>query len=398
MTDSFPSRKSRIALIGLLTGIFFVNFLSRIVLAPLMPVIEKDLGLSHAGAGGFFMMIAIGYSAGLFGSGFVSSVLKHRVAIVVATIALGCAFLVVVSSHTLWMIRLALFLLGVSTGIYLPSGLTTITTSISPENWGKAISVHELAPTLAYSAAPLIVEGLLIFCPWRGILLVIGGVSALLGLIFLRFSRGGDFRGEAPTLGNIRLLTGRPTFWIMTALFSLAIGATVGIYSMTPLYLVAEKGMDRSLANTLVGLSRIPVVVMAPLSGWISDRFGPKPTITVVTLVNGVTAILLGALSGWWVILMVFLQPILTVCFFPVGFTILSRIVPAPARSLSVALTIFIASLVGSGFIPTALGIFGDAGRFGLAFILIGVITLLSVFLINRIDLTEIKREGGIRE
>jgi NNP family nitrate/nitrite transporter-like MFS transporter len=166
---------------------------------------------------------------------------------------------------------------------------------------------------------------------------------------------------------------------------------------MMPLYLVAEKGMDRSLANTLVGLSRVPVIFIAPLSGWFSDRFGPKPTITVITLVNGLTALLLGALAGQWVILMVFLQPILTVCFFPVGFTILARIVPPPARHLTVALTIFIASLVGSGLIPTGLGIFGDAGMFSVAFILVGGITLLSVLLISRIDLTEIKSEGGIR-
>ena len=56
-----------------LTAIFFLNFLARIVLAPLMPVIEADLGLDHAEAGSLFLLISAGYFVSLLGSGFLSS-------------------------------------------------------------------------------------------------------------------------------------------------------------------------------------------------------------------------------------------------------------------------------------------------------------------------------------
>ena len=393
MTNLSLSRKSQLVLLGLLTGIFLLNFLSRVVLAPLLPVIEKELSLGHTAAGAFFTMIALGYSTGIFGSGFVSARITHRRTIALAAVACGCAFFLIAASHTLWMIRLGLFLIGVSTGLYLPSGITTITSSIQSAHWGKAIAVHELAPSLAYIAAPLLVEALLIFFPWQAILALIGGASLLLGLTFLRLGPGGDFTGEAPTLGNIRLLTGRPSFWIMTILFCLAIASSIGIYSMMPLYLVAERGIDRSTANTLLGLSRIPMIAIALFSGWISDRIGPKPTIAAVILFNGLAAILLGALPGRWVVLMVFLQPMLTVCFFPAGFTVLSQIVAPRARNLSVSLTIFIAYLTGAGLIPTLLGIFGDAGMFGISFILVGCITLLCLPLITRLDLTQPKKD-----
>ena len=393
MTNLSLSRKSQLVLLGLLTGIFLLNFLSRVVLAPLLPVIEKELSLDHTAAGAFFTMIALGYAMGIFGSGFISARITHRRTIALAAVACGCAFFLIAASHTLWMIRLGLFLVGVSTGLYLPSGITTITSSIQSAHWGKAIAVHELAPSLAYITAPLLVEALLIFFPWQAILALIGGASLLLGLTFLRLGPGGDFTGEAPTLGNIRLLTGRPSFWIMTILFCLAIASSIGIYSMMPLYLVAERGIDRSTANTLLGLSRIPLIAIALVSGWISDRIGPKPTIAAVILFNGLAAILLGALPGRWVVLMVFLQPMLTVCFFPAGFTVLSQIVAPRARNLSVSLTIFIAYLTGAGLIPTLLGIFGDAGMFGISFILLGCITLLCLPLITRLDLTQPKND-----
>jgi NNP family nitrate/nitrite transporter-like MFS transporter len=389
MTDAPLSRKSQMFLLSLLTGIFFLNLLLRVVLAPLMPVIEGELGLNHTVSGSLFMMIALGYAMGLFGSGFVSSHLSHRRTIAIAAVAGGCAFFFIAASHSLWAIRLGLVFLGVATGLYLPSGMTTITAAIRSVHWGKAIAFHEFAPSCAFILAPFIVEGLLLLFRWQEILVLIGAISLILGLVFLRLAPGGDFTGEAPTLDNIRLLIGRPAFWIMVVLFALAIGSSMGIYSMMPIYLVAERGIDRELANMLIGLSRIPLLVLGLAAGWISDRIGPKPTITVAILFIGLMTILLGVLPGRWVMLMVFLHPMLTVSFFPAGFTILSRIVPPRARNLSVSVTMLISYLIGAGFLPVILGIFGDKGAFGTAFILMGSLMLLSVLLLPRLILTE---------
>jgi MFS transporter, NNP family, nitrate/nitrite transporter len=389
MTAVPLTRKSQLFLLGLLTTIFFVNLLSRVALAPLLPIIENDLGLGHAGAGSFFMMMAIGYAIGLFVSGYLSSWLTFRQTIALAAIAIGCTLFFVAVSRSLWAIRIGLVLMGIPAGIYLPLAITTITASVSPANWGKAISIHELAPPLGYMSAPLIVEGLLLFFPWQGVLALIGGLSFILGLSFLRLGRGGDFKGEQPTLGNIRLLIDRPAFWIMVVLFSLAITSSIGMYSMMTLYLVTERGIDRGLANTLVSLSRLPVLAIAPLSGWVSDRFGTKPTLTVSLLFSGAMTILLGILPDRWAILILFLQPMLTGCFFPAGFTVLSQIVPTSTRNLSISLTVLISYLIGGGLIPIALGIFGDAGAFGLAFVIVGGLFLLSVFLITGLKIRE---------
>ena len=40
-------------------GMFFLNFIGRIIFAPLMPTIEQDLGLTHSQAGSLFFLIAI---------------------------------------------------------------------------------------------------------------------------------------------------------------------------------------------------------------------------------------------------------------------------------------------------------------------------------------------------
>jgi MFS family permease len=183
MKDASLSRKSQMFLLSLLTGIFFFNMLLRVILAPLMPVIEGELGLSHTASGSLFMMIAVGVAAGLFGSGFVSARLTHRRTIAIAAIAGGCAFFFIAASHSLWSIRFGLIFLGIATGLYLPSGMTTITAAIPPIHWGKAFAFHEFAPTFSFILAPLIVEGLLLLCRWQGILILIGALSLILGLV-----------------------------------------------------------------------------------------------------------------------------------------------------------------------------------------------------------------------
>jgi NNP family nitrate/nitrite transporter-like MFS transporter len=80
----------------------------------------------------------------------------------------------------------------------------------------------------------------------------------------------------------------------MIVLFSLGIGASFGVYTMIPLYLVSEKGMERTWANTLLGLSRISALVMVLLSGWITDRLGAKQVLKAVFLANGLATAILG--------------------------------------------------------------------------------------------------------
>ena len=48
-----------------------------------------------------------------------------------------------------------------------------------------------------------------------------------------------------------------------------------------------------------------------------------------------------------------------------------------------------ISYLIGGGLIPIALGVFGDAGAFGLAFVIVGGLILLSAFLITGLKIQE---------
>ncbi|MBW1781402.1 MAG: MFS transporter [Deltaproteobacteria bacterium] len=374
--DENVSFVSQLGPILFLTTIFFLNFTGRIVFAPLLPSIENDLGIGHTEAGSLFLFVSVGYFISLLTSGFLSCRISHRRTITVSAVSVGMALLGISVSHTLWQIRFGLFFLGMAAGIYLPSGIATLTSFISVRHWGKAIATHELAPNLGFVVAPLLAEAFLIWFPWRGVIVFIGISSILIGIVFFFFGKGGEFSGQAPNFGSLKTLFIEPAFWIMAVLFSFGICGTLGIYTMLPLYLVTAQGVNRSWANTLVALSRISGVFMAFLAGWMSDRMGPRLTMSCVFLITGLLTILLGAVSNAWVVLLVFLQPVMAVCFFPPGFAAISSIGPPNARNIAVSLTMPVAFIFGGGAIPIGIGMMADAGFFNLGIALAGGLIL----------------------
>jgi NNP family nitrate/nitrite transporter-like MFS transporter len=268
-------------------------------------------------------------------------------------------------------------------GLYLPSGIATLTEMVNPKDWGKAISIHELAPNVSYVVAPLIAEMLLRWFPWQGIFTLFGIFSILTGILFFLFGRGGHFCGEVPKASNLRIILKEPSFWVMMALFGLGIGGTFGMYAMFPLYLVSERGMDQEWANTLVGLSRISPVGVAILSGWVTDRLGPKRTLKVIFLANGIVSMLLGLTSGSWIVLLIFLQPMLASSFFPPGFAALSRLGSSKFKNIAVSLTVPFGFLIGGGAIPAMLGFVGEVRSFSAGFILLGGILIGGAILVR---------------
>ncbi len=383
-TDSGMRSESFRTLVGpllLLTTIFFLNFMARIVQAPLMPAIEAELGISHGAAGSLFFTISIGYFISLMGSGFVSARIKHRGVIVLSSLSVGLTLLVIAASSSLWAIRGSLVVLGLAAGLYLPCGIATLTDFVGRPHWGKAIAIHELAPNLSFVVAPLFAEAVLIWFSWRGVLVLLGAAAVLITLLFANRSRAGDFAGEAPNFRSLRALAGEPSFWWMVLLFSLGISSTLGIYTMLPLYLVNEHGFERDFANTVVAFSRLIGLVMALVGGWVTDRFGPKRTLGIVFLLTGGFTLLLGLSPTRWVPAVVFLQPMVAVCFFPAGFAALGMVVPPSARNIAVSFTTPMAFMIGAGAVPTLIGVIGDLQSFGLGVSLVGGLILAGALL-----------------
>ena len=365
---------SQVGPVVFLAFIFLLNFSSRIILSPLLPTVEKDLAISHKQAGALFLLISTGYVAGLLGSGFVSSRWTHRRTILIAISGVGSSLLGVSLTAPIWAIEIGLFALGLTSGLYLPSAIATITSLIDRRHWGKAIGIHEIAPNLAFFLSPFVAEWFLSWTSWRAALGFLGALCLFAGAAYSRFGRGGDFPGEPPALSAFGEIIHAPAFWLMPILFGMGVSATLGVYAMLPLYLVAERHMDPSWANTVVAWSRAPGPFLGMLGGWVSDKLGAKLTILISMTFTGAMTLLLGVISNGWISAAVLFQPALAVWFFPAAFLAVATIAPARSRNLAVAFTVPFGFLIGSGAIPTFIGAMGYAGSFAYGLIATGAL------------------------
>lgn len=372
-----------------LSGLFFLNFTSRVIFAPLLPVIEREMALGHAQSGSFFLFISAGYFISILFSGFVSVRINHKRTIVLSCLTLGLALFILSRCHTLLGLQAGLLMLGLGAGLYFPSAIVSISDLVAPAYLSRGMAIHELAPNLGFVAAPLLCQLFLLYIPWRNGLAIMGVLIILSGVAYAFSSHGTTRKGQAPDLVSLRFYITMPLFWAMVVLFSLAICSTLGIYAMAPLFLVSDHGFEPTEANSLISLSRVASILMPLAGGWVGDRFGRELVMAVVLLVTGLLTSAM-ALSGGGVMLIIFviLQPLFAVCFFPAGFAVLSKLGPKKHAGLAISFCLPLAFLIGGGVMPTLIGFVGDNYSIGTGIAIVGFLLIfvgsLSLFVTLR--------------
>ncbi len=388
-----PRRPFPVALLVFLVALFFLNIVSRLSVGPLLPVIEREFGLGHGEAGSLYFFLTVGSCLGLYLSAHVAWRLSHRATIAVSGITLGAALLAIAGTPTLFWIRAELLVVGMGAGLYLPSGVAVLTENTRESSWGTALAIHELGPNLGYICAPLLAELLLGFFAWQGVLGAIGVPAILLSGAFLLSGMGGSSRAHRPRGATIAQLVRHRAFWGVACLFAVSIGLGLGLYTMMPLFLVNDVGMDRLPANLITGLSRISGLFSVFLAGALADRIGRLPTVMLSLAAAGTCAMLLGLLQGSWITpALIFLQSAFAASFYPAGFSLLSSVFPVPVRNVAVSMVLIFATLVGAGGVPPLIGFLADTISFSFAFGAAGAATLALLMLLGRFPL-----RGAIR-
>jgi NNP family nitrate/nitrite transporter-like MFS transporter len=383
--------------IVLLTAMFLSTFLARFIFPPLLPTMAADphLAVNPSQAGSLFLVSAFGSLVGSFLAGFLSSLIKHRGALLVSLFGIALSLVGAHFATSIWALRGVFLVIGVLVGIHLPSSMATITATVRKEDWGKALSIQQLAPPLSLLAAPLLAVLLLHWFSWKTTLLWVAGLCAALGLWFLFFLGGvGAFPGDPPNKASVGPVLKTRSFWLMIVLFALGIGAQVGVYTMLPLFLTSERGMTAAGANTLVGLANIAPVVMVFFAGWLTSRIGEKRMLALALLLTGVVTVLVGVLTGVALKVCVVLMAGLAVCFFPPAFAALARIVQPTYRSLATAFATPTGLLLGGGLLPLLLGYVGQAGHFDLGIVVIGCLVAVGSVLTLALRLLDELEEG----
>jgi predicted MFS family arabinose efflux permease len=276
-------------------------YLCRSVLAPILPVVSAELGLSHAQAG----MLETAYLLGYIVIKMPAGALGNRIGIK-RTLTLGMVgyalatalnFLATGFLH-LFVLR---FLVGLFQGVHLPLANTLLSERFG-DRQGRAIGFHESGPNVGNSIAYPLTVAIASSWGWRYAFLLLSlpafVLAGVVTLVLKEERPGYTARNEEPSDGNqslgmfIRLLV---PLALAHAVYNLCLRT---LLTFAPSYLVEYRGMGLATAGLVAMLMPAAGFFAKISSGFIAERVGRRNAISAAILLSGVFIFTLTRVTG----------------------------------------------------------------------------------------------------
>jgi predicted MFS family arabinose efflux permease len=266
-------------------------YLCRSILAPILPVVSAELGLSHAQSGTLETAYLMGYilikiPAGALGNriGIKKTLTLGMVGYALAT---ALNFLATNFFH-LFVLR---FLVGLFQGIHLPLANTLLSERFG-DRQGRAIGFHESGPNVGNSIAYPLTVAIASSWGWRYAFFLLSLPAFILAgvvtLVLKDDRQVSTARKEEPAGGSQNLRT----FYrllvplaLAHAIYNLCLRT---LLTFAPSYLVEHRGMGLAAAGLVAMLMPAAGFFSKVSSGFIAERIGKRNAITAATLLGGV--------------------------------------------------------------------------------------------------------------
>ncbi len=276
-------------------------YLCRSILAPILPVVSGELGLSHAQAG----MLETAYLLGYIVIKMPAGVLGNRIGIK-RTLTLGMVGYALATALNffatgflhLFVLR---FLVGLFQGVHLPLANTLLSERFG-DRQGRAIGFHESGPNVGNSIAYPLTVAIASSWGWRYAFLLLSLPAFVLAgvvTLVLKDERQGSTvvneepAGEKQSLGMYFSLL--VPLALAHAVYNLCLRT---LLTFAPSYLVEYRGMGLATAGFVAMLMPAAGFFAKVSSGFIAERAGRRNSISAAILLSGVFIFTLTRVTG----------------------------------------------------------------------------------------------------
>jgi MFS family permease len=355
----------------LLAAAHAVNHAQAVILPPIFLLVVAEF---HVGVEAIPFLAAMGaVSSGLIQAtyGFVTRRVARRPILVAGGLLFGVAFAAQAITQSFATFSIANVLSRIGGSPQHPVGNGLLAEQFPPERRGFAISAHisggNVGTVVAALAGPLVLDRM----GWRGASVLFGIPAAVVGLAMLRWVRetGAD-RIAAIRQGSVR--DAMRTAWADSTVRRTYLASVFGgggrglgvanLYAL--LYVTHVLHLPEATTNVMYAGLIVLSVPMPLVAGWLSDKYGRRPTI-IGAYVGGAVGFLAfiaagSSLVGLWVGIAI--MGLFSFAESPQLQALLADVVPTGVRDVTFALYFTLAFGVGSlwnivyGLVISALG------------------------------------------
>ena len=368
-------------MVGLVALMFTLSYAGRSLLPPMLLPIASEFNMNSTDALSLVLVLSVGYGFGMFSSGLLASLFRARSLVVFSIGGAGCCLILMLWAAHFWQAGCLLAVFGYIAGMYFPAGMATLSSLIESRDLGKAVSIHELAPSTSLIIAPLFASLCLGSFEWRQCFALAGLIMVLGALFFALFAQGGKNKSPRPSFSGIARLLCAPNTWVFMAFYTLLGAGIFACYTILPLYLVEERHLAPDTAYFIISLSRLITPVFVLLGGLLADRFSPRRLLGGYFILHGISLMLLTLPAFPVLVTGLVTQSMLAAASFPVLFKFLADIFPASRHSLVLGICPPLAAFIATGLLPRLLGYIGALFSFSAGFVMFGAIYVCAVLL-----------------
>jgi MFS transporter, FSR family, fosmidomycin resistance protein len=159
---------SHTRLVGVVSAAHLVSHYYIILLAPLLPFVRADYGVSYTEIGVALAAFNIVSAALQAPAGFLVDRVGARVLLIVALLFGACAFLVVGLTSSYWVLVAMFAVAGIGNAVYHPADYALLSHHVPAERIGPAFSFHTFAGMAGSALAPPTLLMMQNLWGWRG--------------------------------------------------------------------------------------------------------------------------------------------------------------------------------------------------------------------------------------
>ncbi len=284
---ALPGRPARgeaklLALIG--TGHFFSHFYL-IVLPPLFPLLEAELGVGYAALGLLMTLPNLATMLLQTPVGFLVDRFGARRPLAIGLMVMGGAVAGAGLAPGYGALMVLMVLMGVGNSVFHPADYAILAARIEPGRLGRAFSIHSFAGNLGWAASPAMVVFLAALWSWHEALVIVGLCGVATALVILTQGRELDTAAVAAKSaaapsetepapgkrGSLGLLLSAPMLLLFVYMMMSAISNS-GLNGFTVTTLVKLHGTDLVTANAALTALLVASAVGVLAGGVLADR------------------------------------------------------------------------------------------------------------------------------
>lgn len=342
-----------------------------LVIPPMFPVLMNVFSLNYTEAGAIITAFAGATTIAQTPVGFLVDKIGARTVLIGGLALEGVAIGLFGLSTAYWHMLLLAVFSGLGHTVFHPANYAILSARISEERMGRAFSIHSATGYVGFSVAPIFMTGIAALWHWRTSFLLIGIVGLLAALVLLTQAKaleadreGKNAKGEVKNLPvpmtlseGLHLVLSLPVLMCFLYFILHQMGGG-GVRAFLVAALNDMYGTPEIVAALALSTFTVGTVLGILSGGYVADRFGPRVTTAIVTLVPAAFII---ALLGWVDIQGYLLVALLAVSGYLIGLLIpsrdlLLRSVTPPGSMGKVMGFASTGSNLGGALIPVVLG------------------------------------------